>query len=415
MYDAIVVGARCAGSPTAMLLARRGLRVLLVDKAHFPSDTLSTHYIHQPGVAALKRWGLLPRIERSGCPPIRRYTLDVGPFALEGTPPPIGGVGEAYSPRRYVLDQILVEAAGEAGAEVRQGFTVQELLTDGERVVGIRGRSATGEQVTERAQIVIGADGMNSLVAHSVKATAYNVEPALTCAYYTYWSGVEMEGVELYPRPDRMIVASPTNDGRVVTIAFWPNEDFHRVRSDIEANFLETLELAPGLAERVRGATRSDRFRGTTRLPNYFRRPFGDGWALVGDAGYHKDPILALGISDAFRDAELLAGAVDDGLSGRQELESALAGYEQRRNELAAWGFGSTLDFARLQPPPAEMQQLFGALLGNQEDTDRFFGTFAGTVTPAEFFAPANLARIIGESAEFGEAPHAPELFTVGQ
>ena len=171
MYDAIVVGARCAGSPTAMLLARRGLRVLLVDKAHFPSDTLSTHYIHQPGVAALKRWGLLPQIERSGCPPIRRYTLDVGPFALEGTPPPIGDVGEAYSPRRYVLDQILVEAAAEAGAEVRQGFTVQELLTDGERVVGIRGRSAAGEPVTERARIVIGADGMNSLVARSVKAT----------------------------------------------------------------------------------------------------------------------------------------------------------------------------------------------------------------------------------------------------
>ena len=400
MYDAIVVGARCAGSPTAMLLARKGLRVLLVDKARFPSDTLSTHYIHQPGVAALKRWGLLPQIERSGCPPIRRYTLDVGPFALKGTPPPFGDVAEAYSPRRFVLDQILVEAAADAGAEVRQGFSVQELVTEGGRVVGIRGRSAAGEPITERARIVIGADGLTSLVARSVQVVAYNVEPALTCAYYTYWSGVEMEGVELYPRPDRMIVASPTNDGRVVTIAFWPNEDFHRVRSDVEGNFLETLELAPGLAERVRGAKRSDRFRGTTRLPNYFRRPFGEGWALVGDAGYHKDPILALGISDAFRDAELLAGAVDAGLSGRQELGSALAGYEQRRNELAAWGFGSTLDFARLQPPPTEMQQLFGALLGNQAETDRFFGTFAGTVPAAEFFAPANLARIIGEPGQ---------------
>jgi 2-polyprenyl-6-methoxyphenol hydroxylase-like FAD-dependent oxidoreductase len=410
MYDAIVVGARCAGSPTAMLLARQGHRVLLVDRASFPSDTLSTHYIHQPGVACLERWGLLPQIARSGCPPIRSYTLDVGPFALEGTPPPIGDVAEAYSPRRSVLDRILVEAAAEAGAEVRQRFSVQELVTDGDRVVGIRGRSAGGALVTERARIVIGADGMNSLVARGVGARIYNERPTLTCAYYTYWSGVEMEGVELYPRPGRMIVASPTNDGKVVTIVFWPSDEFHQVRSDIERNFLDALELAPGLAERARNATRSERFRGTSRLPNHFRRPYGQGWALVGDAGYHKDPILALGIADAFRDAELLAGAIDAGLSGGQSLELALARYERRRNEVTAPGFESTVQFARLEAPPADMQQLFAALRHDQEQANRFFGTFAGTVPAAEFFAPANVAQIIGGQEEVRPPRAAPRV-----
>jgi len=398
-YDAIVVGARCAGSPTAMLLARKGHRVLLVDRAAFPSDALSTHYIHQNGVALLHRWGVLPRIAASGCPPIRDYTLDVGPFALHGTPPPIDGVADAYSVRRTVLDRILVDAAADAGAEVRERFAVQELITDGDAVTGIRGRAHDGSTVIESARIVIGADGLNSLVARSVAAPPYRDRGTLTCAYYTYWDGVDMDGVELYPRPGRMIVASPTNDGQVVTIVLWPHARFHDVRKDIEGNFMRSLELAPALAERVSGAMRSDRFRGTGRLPNFFRRPHGPGWALVGDAGYHKDPILALGISDAFRDAELLADAVDAGLTGRRPLGQALAGYELRRNQLAAQGFESTVEFARLQAPPPEMQQLFAALLHDSEQRNRFFGTFAGTVPASAFFAPDNVGRILAAAA----------------
>jgi 2-polyprenyl-6-methoxyphenol hydroxylase-like FAD-dependent oxidoreductase len=394
MYDAIVVGARVAGSPTAMLLARKGHRVLLVDRASFPSDTLSTHYIHQSGVACLERWGLLPQIAAAGAPAIRNYTLDVGPFALQGAPPPIGDVDAAYSLRRSVLDQILVEAAADAGVEVRQRFPVDEILTEGGRVTGIRSRDTT-----EHAQIVIGADGLNSLVARSVDAPAYHHKGTLTCAYYTYWDGVDIDGVELYLRPGRMIGAAPTNDGQVLTIVLWPNDEFHEVRSDVERHFLEALGLAPGLAERVRGATRADRFRGTANLPNFYRRPYGDGWALVGDAGYHKDPILALGIGDAFRDAELLAGAVDAGLTGRAPLPQVLAGYEERRNELSANGFQSTIDFARLQPPPPEMQELFAALRDRPDDRDRLFGTFAGTVDAGEYFAPDNLARILAPQA----------------
>jgi 2-polyprenyl-6-methoxyphenol hydroxylase-like FAD-dependent oxidoreductase len=374
MYDAIVVGARCAGSPTAMLLARNGHKVLLVDRAGFPSDTLSTHYIHQSGVACLERWGLLPRIVAAGAPAIRNYTLDVGPFALHGAPTPLGDVADGYSLRRTVLDKILVDAAAEAGAEVREAYPVDGLATEGDRVVGIHSRGRT-----ERARIVIGADGLGSLVARSVGAPTYSDGGTQTCAYYTYWTGVPMDGVELYPRHGRMVVAAPTNDGQVVTIVFWPNAAFHEVRADVEGHFMAALELAPDLAGRVRGGTRVDRFRGTSRLPNFYRRPYGAGWALVGDAGYVKDPILALGICDAFRDAELLADAVQTG-----DFE----GYERTRNELSAHGFQTTLDFARLQGPSPEMQELLVALRDDAPERDRFFGVLAGTVAPEDFFTP---------------------------
>src|SRR5215470_12715266 len=186
MYDAIIVGARAAGSPTAMLLARKGHRVLLVDRASFPSDTLSTHYIHQPGVARLRRWGLLDRLIATGCPPSRSLAFDVGAFALTGAPPPSDGVTEGYAPRRTVLDSMLVEAAAEAGAEVRTGTPVDEILFENGAVTGIRSGN-----IVERARVVIGADGRNSFVARTVRAPEYDERPGLACAYYTYWAGVE--------------------------------------------------------------------------------------------------------------------------------------------------------------------------------------------------------------------------------
>jgi 2-polyprenyl-6-methoxyphenol hydroxylase-like FAD-dependent oxidoreductase len=396
MYDAIVVGARCAGSATAMLLARRGYRVLMVDRAGFPSDTLSTHYIHQPGVARLKRWGLLDRVVASSCPPTVGQRVDFGPFALAGAPPPFDGVAEAYAPRRRVLDQILVEAAVAAGAELREHVAVEELLTDRGRVTGIRGRSAGGAAVTETAALVIGADGLRSMVARRVEAPLYDDRPPLTCAFYSYWGGLDLDGAALYPRPGRMIVTGPTNDGQRVVIVFWPNAAFDQVRVDVERQFMAALDLAPDLAERVRGGQRSERFHGTADLPFFFRKPYGPGWALVGDAGYHKDPITAQGISDAFRDAELLAEAVDDGLAGRRRLDDALADYERRRNEAVRPIYGLTQQFAALEPPPPEMQHLMAALRHDQAQADRFFGTIAGTVPIPTFFAPENIGRIMG-------------------
>ncbi|HEY7060874.1 MAG TPA: NAD(P)/FAD-dependent oxidoreductase [Chloroflexota bacterium] len=402
MYDIIVVGARCAGAPTAMLLARRGYRVLLVDRSAFPSEIMSTHYIHQYGAARLRRWGLAAQVAATNCPPLTRMRFDVGPFALTGTPPPVDGAAEAYCPRRSRLDPILVDAAVAAGVEFRPEFSVQALCWDGDRVTGLRGAARGGATVTEQARLVVGADGLHSRVARAVRAPTYHARPALTCGYYSYWSGMSCEGAELYPRDQRFAVAFPTNDGLTCVAVQWTHDEFAAFRADVESNFLRTLEEMPDLAERVRAGRREERFVGTADLPNFFRRPYGPGWALVGDAGYHQDPNTGLGISNAFRDAELLAAAIDDGLAARRPLDAALADYERQRNEAAMPQYEFTCEVASLQAPPPEKQRLFGALRGNQPDTDRFFGVMAGSVPVAEFFAEENVQRILAAEAAAG-------------
>ncbi|MDP1793376.1 MAG: NAD(P)/FAD-dependent oxidoreductase, partial [Acidimicrobiales bacterium] len=288
-YDAIVVGARCAGAPTAMLLAQAGHRVLLVDRAEFPSDTVSTHLIHAQGIAALRRWGLLDAVVASGCPEIGTYALDFGPITIKGTPRPVEGSSLAYAPRRIVLDKILVDGASAAGVELREHFTVEEVLTENGAVIGIRGHGADGVSVVEHARVVIGADGRNSHVAKAVKPEHYNEKPMLQWSFYSYFSGLPMDGFETYIRPDRGWAAFPTNDDLTLVVCGWPQAESTSYKSDVETNFMKTFELAPGFAERMRGAKREARFAGGS-VPNFFRKPFGPGWALVGDAGHSKDP-----------------------------------------------------------------------------------------------------------------------------
>jgi flavin-dependent dehydrogenase len=395
MYDAIVVGARCAGSPTAMLLARKGYRVLLVDKATFPSDTMSAHFIRIPGVAQLKQWGVLDKIIASQCPPIATMTLDFGQFALRGMSPSVEGVVTAYAPRRTVLDKILVDAAVEAGVEVREGFFVEEILRNGDRVTGVQGRHQGGRSVKEQARLVIGADGMRSLVARSVQAATYQTKPSLTCAYYGYWSGVPLEGADIYVRSGRMFITFPTNENLTCIYVAWPHSEFHAFRADIEGNFLKTLDPVPHFAQRVRQGKQEGRFVGTADLPNFFRKPYGPGWVLVGDAGYHKDPYSAQGIMDAFRDVELVVEAIDAGFSEQLPLEEALADYERQRNEMALPLYEYNMQAASMKPSLPEMQQLFAALQGNQEQTNRFFGIHEGTTASSEFFSPENIQRIM--------------------
>ena len=394
LYDAIVVGARCAGSPTAMLLARKGFRVLLVDRAVFPSDVVNGYYVQQTGVVRLRKWGLLDKLRNSNCPPLLTLTFDFGNFSLRGSAPNAEDVVEGYAPRRTILDKILVDAAVEAGAELREAFPVRELLWDGDRVCGIRSRTKAGAIVTEQARLVIGADGTNSVVARAVNAPVYNDKPALTCWYATHWSGVPIEGVEFYLRNRRALIACHTNDGLTVVLTGCPREEFIGFRKDIEGNYFKSLDLAPEFAERVRNGKREERFVGTADTENFFRQPYGNGWALVGDAGYHKDPSTAQGISDSFRDAELLSDAVDQSFSDGRPIIDALAQYEQKRNAAVMPMYEFTLQLANLAEPPApEITRLLQALRGNQLETDRFLGVWAGTVPIPAFFAPDNIRQ----------------------
>lgn len=396
-FDAIVVGARCAGSPTAMLLARAGYRVLAVDRATFPSDTVSTHLVHPLAVRALAKWGLLERLAATGCPPIHTYTFDFGPFTIAGAP----GTTEApiaYCPRRKILDKLLVDAAAESGAEVREGFTVEEILIEDGRVVGIRGRSEQGSSIIERAKIVVGADGRRSIVANAVQPTQYDENPPLLAAYYTYWSGLPMDGLfETYIRDKRGFAAAPTHEDLTLVIAGWPYAEFAENKKDIEGNYLKAIELAPAFADRLRSARQEARFAGAA-VPNYFRKPYGSAWVLVGDAGYNRDFITAQGILDAFRDAELCAAALDATFSGRRSFEDAMDDYQRSRDARVKPMYDFTCQLATLQPPPPEMQQLFGAIHGNREAMDGFARMNAGTISPAEFFAPENVEAIMAEA-----------------
>jgi 2-polyprenyl-6-methoxyphenol hydroxylase-like FAD-dependent oxidoreductase len=405
MYDAIVIGARCAGSPTAMLLARRGLNVLLVDRATFPSDTISTHILWPHGAEVLARWGLLPRLAATGAPPIcRNMTFDLGPFALRGTIPDANDGRGGFCPRRTVLDQILVNAAVESGVELREAFVVDDLLTDGDAVTGVRGHGRSGRPVDERARIVIGADGVKSFVASTVHAPEYDTRPVAACGYYSYFSGVDQDDIELYVREHHALGGAPTNDGLHLVMVNWPAQEFARVRADVDAAVARALDSAPDFARRVRAGRREDKWYGIAGVPGYFRKPFGPGWALVGDAGYNRDPITAQGMSDAFIDAESVAAAIRDGLSGSGSLDAALTAHEAARNERVRPMYEFTSHLARLEPPPPEMQALFAALRGNQEATNAFLSAITGAIPLPDFMSPDNIGRII--AAAGGAASH---------
>jgi flavin-dependent dehydrogenase len=397
-YDVIVVGARVAGAPTAMLLAQRGHRVLLVDRATFPSDTISTHLVHPPGMAALRRWGLDERVVATGCPPVTTYRLDLGPHAIVGHPRGLPTASHAFAPRRRALDKLLLDAAAAAGVEVREGFAVDGLEFEDGVVRGIRGRSY-GRQQVERARIVVGADGVRSSVAHDAKAEVTYEAPTYAVLYYAYWSGLPFDGeFNLYTRGRRGFGTISTADGLTVVAVAWPMDEFEANKRDVLGNYHKAFETDPGLAAVLRAGRRESRVFGQT-MPNVYRRSYGPGWALVGDAGYVKDATTAQGMSDAFLDAESLTAALDDTLTGRRSFEEALGDHQRARDARTRPMFDFTLQFAGFDPPSDEDVALFAAIAADSSASADFVSVLAGTMPVESFFDEANLGRLLGATA----------------
>jgi 2-polyprenyl-6-methoxyphenol hydroxylase-like FAD-dependent oxidoreductase len=320
-----------------MLLARAGARVLLVDRAQFPSDTVSSHIIKQSGVAALERWGLLDAVLATGCPPIEECSYFVGERKLP-LPLPPADLDELpiIAPRRTILDTLLVEAAADAGVDVHTGTGVSGLLRDGNQVRGIQAWSETSRLMRARAPIVIGADGKHSHIASEVGATYVHHQQPVSLVYYSYWSGCACDGIKLFFAPGRLAGLIPTHADQVLAFVQCRRVERHAFRSDMHSSYLEALASFPGIADVLDGATQEGPLRGMFDLPTYFRQAYGAGWALAGDAAHHKDPLAARGISDAFRDAELLAHAVASSHGGGADPTFALARYQAVR-EATSW------------------------------------------------------------------------------
>ncbi|WP_433498376.1 NAD(P)/FAD-dependent oxidoreductase [Sphaerimonospora sp. CA-214678] len=392
-YDVIVVGARCAGAPTAMLFARAGYRVLLLDRAKPGADTLSTLYIQQPGVARLARWGLLDAVRASGCPPLERVVYRMGAdLRLEGCAGPLDGNRAAYAPRRHILDPILVEGAVAAGAEFRDRCPVEGLLMEDDRVAGVRFTDPDGRTQEARARLVVGADGMRSTVAELAGAATTIEHPRLTCAYYSYWNPVQAD-FELYEGETGWVSAVPTNDAVLVS-AYFPQDRFHEVRGRAQDAYIENIrDNAPDLFARLAGAEQVDRLHGTGDQRNFFRQPAGPGWVLVGDAGHHKDSLTARGIGDAFWQAELLVGLVGDGLADPGRLESALKAFAEERDRELMDVYMGTLLVARAEARD-KRRALLRAVGTSPELTQRYFDTVAGISPLKQLYTPELLALL---------------------
>lgn len=361
-HDVVVVGARCAGAATAMLLARAGHDVVMVDRSHPSRDTSSTHSLARGGVVQLARWGLLDQVVGSGAPEIRSVSFHYDGDVIRHTVKNRAGVDFLLAPRRYVLDDLLATAAVAAGAELVTDTTVTGVLRDGGgRATGVTVRDPDGTPHELTARLVIGADGIHSSVARYVGAEVVERYDRSGSCFYTYVRDVPWDGIELYINDRAFAGVFPTHDDEACVWLIQPVAELEpviRAGADRLDAWIEAMDrTVPGLARTVRKGTVTAPLRGYVGLPNHVRRPHGPGWALVGDAGYHRDPITGHGITDAFRDAELLADAADAFLRRELAEDVAMALYESRRNDAIEQIFALTRQLGAF-PPKADFLDL---------------------------------------------------------
>lgn len=367
-YDCIVVGGRVAGAATAMLLARRGARVLVLDSGAPGSDTLSTHFIWPRGARHLEAWGLLPRLLAAGTPPIGEILFDPGCARVRAELE-----AAAWCPRRTVLDRLLVEAAVAAGAEVRHGTSVEGLLEEGGRVVGVRHR-----QGTERARLVVGADGRASAVARLVGAAAIEAHPPQTAGFYAYFEGLPLEGAEFHVRDGLLTYAWPTNDGLGLVYVAVAAAAFEALRDRVRGGLAQAAVPDPHLVERIREARPTGPLRGFARQGPARRPRTGPGWVLIGDAASFKDPTAGMGISEAFDDAAWLDAAAATGSLEAPDAEARAA--DARRI------FDFCRQAAELRAPDPWLAGLYRDVAVDPAWSLALMRVLGGELRPAAFF-----------------------------
>lgn len=344
-FDVVVVGGRVAGASTALLLARSGARVALLDRGRYGSDTLSTHGLMRAGVWQLDRWGVLPDVADAGTPPIRRTAFHYADGETIELPlRPSAGVGALYAPRRCLLDRLLVDAAAAAGVEVWHETTATTLMCHRGRVVGVLARDAQDREHTLRAAVTVGADGVRSTVAAQADAPVVWQGRSAGAVLYRYYGGLPTVGYEWAYGTGVAAGLIPTNDGLTCVFVGTAPGRMRGLRSDGVAQAFGTLLAlsSPALPDRVAAAVPVGRQLGWPAMPGFLRRCWGPGWALVGDAGYYKDPITTHGITDGLRDAELLADAIMDSLGGEVSEHAAFAGYQSARDRMSTRLFSAT-------------------------------------------------------------------------
>jgi 2-polyprenyl-6-methoxyphenol hydroxylase-like FAD-dependent oxidoreductase len=356
-----------------MLLARLGHDVVLVDRAMFPSDTVSTHQLARSGVVQLNRWGLLAAVLASGAPAIRRVTFTAAGKTVTRVVKDKAGVDLLVAPRRYILDTLVAEAAAKAGAQLRLGVTITGVcLDDAGRATGVHGHDHTGAPVRIDARYVVGADGLGSKVARSVGAEITEYRGDDGAAQYSYFAGIPWQGIELFITEGALAGVFPTHDDEACVWVTSPAAHARLARRQAPSRseaFAAQLQLAaPELAARLRAGRRTAPVSGMLRSPNQLRRAHGPGWALVGDAGYHRDPVTGHGLSDAYRDAELLAVALHDVLRGGADDSTTLPGYQLRRDHALREVFELTCALAAYPPVPefVELQKQLGRAIDVQ-------------------------------------------------
>lgn len=375
-YDVIVVGARCAGATTARLLAQAGFDVLVVDRTRLPADTVSTHALMLPAVIQLRRWGLLDAVVATGATAIDAVDVKSGDVEFTARVKNIGGVDRLYAPRRITLDALLADAAVAAGAELCTGTSITGLLRNGNgRVTGVAGVAADGRTFSARARWVVGADGVRSTIADLVDAPVDDYRAPTNASQFAYWSGLDTHHYEFTFAPGLGAGAIPTDGGLTCIYANFPVGQLPEMRRDVEAGFHRILRTAaPGLSERVRDAERVTGFRGVRGLPAYLRKPWGPGWLLVGDAGYHRDPYSAHGITDAFRDAELAARGLRAALLEPVVEADAMTTFHLLRDDFAVPMFDLTARMASYEWTTDEVLELM-SLMGDEGEREAHFLT----------------------------------------